>query len=208
MCEAYIVLKPKPGKNLELHESYRPISLLQLDIKILAKILALRLNKVILTLIHPDQTGFMPAKNTAYNLCRLYMNLQAKHNQMGSRVVVSLDAAKAFDSVEWDYLWACLARSGFGPNFVRWIRLLYQNPSARVLVNGRVSGAFPLSRGTRQGCPLSPLLYALAVEPLASLETALNVIQTFGNYSGQVSGPSHRYRCPHRIPGLLSSSSG
>lgn len=94
--EAYIVLIPKPGKNLELPESYRPISLLQIDIKILAKILALRL-KVILTLIHPDQTGFMPAKNTAYNLRRLYMNLQARHDQVGSRVMVSLDAAKAFD---------------------------------------------------------------------------------------------------------------
>lgn len=55
MNKAYIVLIPKPGKNLELPESYRPISLLQLDIKILAKILAVRLNKVILTLIHPDQ---------------------------------------------------------------------------------------------------------------------------------------------------------
>lgn len=74
---------------------------LQLDIKILAKVLALCLNKVILSLIHSDQTGFMPAKNTVYNLHRLHMNLQAEHDQLGSRVV-------AFDSVEWVYLWECL----------------------------------------------------------------------------------------------------
>lgn len=79
MGEAYIVLIPKPGKNLEFPELYRPISLLQLDIKILA----IRLNTVILTLIHPDQTGFMPAKNMAYNLHRLHMNMQAEHDKMG-----------------------------------------------------------------------------------------------------------------------------
>lgn len=168
MREAFIVLIPKPGKDPALPESYRPISLLQLDIKILAKVLALRLNKVILNLIHPNQTGFMPAKNTAFNLLILYINMQAEHDQIGSRVVVSLDAAKAFDSVEWDYLWDGLARFGFGPKFIKWIQLLYQSPSARILINGRVSDAFPLSRGTRQGCPLSSLLYALAVEPLAT----------------------------------------
>lgn len=168
MNEAFIVLILKPGKDPTLPESYRPISLLQLDIKILAKVLALRMNKVILSLIHPDQTGFMPTKNTAFNLRRLYMNLQARHDQMGTRVVVSLDAAKAFNSVEWEYLWGCLARFGFGPKFTRWIQLLYQAPSARILINGKASQTFPLTRGTRQGCPLSPLLYALAVEPLAT----------------------------------------
>lgn len=118
MSEAFIVLIPKPGKDPSLPESYRPISLLQLVIKILAKVLAFRLNKVILSLIHPDQTWFMPAKNTVFILRRLYMNLQAEHDQLGSRVVVSLDAAKAFDSVEWDFIWECLARFGFGPKFI------------------------------------------------------------------------------------------
>lgn len=67
MREAIVVLIPKPGKDPHLPESYRPNLLLQPDVKIVAKILALRLNKVILSLIHPDQTGFMPAKNTAFN---------------------------------------------------------------------------------------------------------------------------------------------
>ena len=166
MSEALIVLIPKPGKDPLLPESYRPISLLQLDVKILAKILALRLNKVISSLVHPNQTGFMPNKNTAFNLRRLHMNLQAQHADVGSRVVVSLDAAKAFDSVEWTYLWECLGRFGFGPQFIKWLQLLYQAPTARIRVNGRTSSPFSLSQGTRQGCPVSPMLYALAVEPL------------------------------------------
>ena len=168
MREATIVLIPKPGKDPGYPESYRPISLLQVDIKILAKVLANRLNKVILSLIHTDQAGFMPGRNTSFNLRRLYINLQATHDNVGSRVLVTLDTAKAFDSVEWRYLWRCLETYGFGPKFCKWVSLLYHNPTARVVANGWTSPLFALSRGTRQGCPLSPLLYALAAEPLAT----------------------------------------
>ncbi|XP_077323277.1 uncharacterized protein LOC143956976 [Lithobates pipiens] len=126
MCEAYIVLIPKPGKDLELPESYRPISLLQLDIKILAKVLATRLNAVILDLIHPDQTGFMPSKNTAYNLRRLHMNLQAEHDLIGTRAVVSLDAAKAFDSVEWRLLVARKWLQVQPPTLQEWVAAINQ----------------------------------------------------------------------------------
>lgn len=85
----------------------------------MAKVLALRLNKVILTLIYEDQAGFMPGRNTLFNLKKLYINLQALHENVGSRVVVTLDTAKAFDSVEWGYLWKCLAGYGFGSRFVK-----------------------------------------------------------------------------------------
>lgn len=95
------------------------------------------------------------------------MNIQASHQRIGSRVIVSLDAAKAFDSVEWHYLWQSIRCFGFGPNFIERLTILYAAPQARVVANGWTSGAFPLSRGTRQGCHILPLLYALAVETLA-----------------------------------------
>lgn len=109
----------------------------------------------------------MPGRNTSFNLRKLFINLQATHENIGTRVVVTLDTAKAFDSVEWKYLWGCLERYGFGPNFIKWVQLLYQKPTARVVANGWLSQQFDLGRGTRQGCPLSTLLYALAAEPLA-----------------------------------------
>ena len=56
---------------------------------------------------------------------------------------------------------------GFGPNYISWVCLLHSAPLARVKVNGTLSKPFLLERGTRYGCPSSPMLYALALEPLA-----------------------------------------
>lgn len=100
MEEAIIVLIPKPGKDSQECASFRPISLLNVDAKSLAKILANRLSSVISTLVHVDQTGFMPGKGTDINLRRLFLNLSFEHVTARSRVIASLDAEKAFDSVE------------------------------------------------------------------------------------------------------------
>uniref|UniRef100_A0A803KDS8 Reverse transcriptase domain-containing protein n=1 Tax=Xenopus tropicalis TaxID=8364 RepID=A0A803KDS8_XENTR len=111
----------------------------------------------------------MPGRSTAFNIRRLFTNLQLTHAEKGSRIIASLDSAKAFDSVEWPYLWETLKRFGLGPRFIAWVKLLYNAPKACVRVNGITSALFPLTRGTKQGCPLSPILFALAIEPLAIL---------------------------------------
>lgn len=100
MREAQLIVIPKLGKDPWYPDSYRPISLLQVDIKILAKFLASRFNKIILSLFHSNQTGFMHGKKTAKNMRCLFMNIQASHEETGRMIVVALDAAKAFDSVE------------------------------------------------------------------------------------------------------------
>lgn len=98
-------------------------------------------------------------KGTEINIRRLFLNLSLTHDNAGSRVIASLDAEKVFDSVEWEYLWGVLKNFGFGPGFLHWIQLLYQAQRARVGTNNRISDPFPLHRGTRQGCPLSPSLF-------------------------------------------------
>lgn len=88
-------------------------------------------------------------------------------------MVASLDTKKAFDSVEWPFLFQLLESYGFGPVFISWVKLLNTEPLVRMQVNGIISEPFPIFRGTRQGCLLSPLLFALAIEPLvAKLRTS------------------------------------
>lgn len=167
MLEAQVILLPKPGKDPLSCSSYRPIALLNRDLKILTKILATRLSQVITTLVDIDQTGFIPQKSTDTNLRRLFAHLQIDHDNAGTRTVVSLEMSKAFDSVEWNYMLAVLRHMGLGEVFMTWISLLYIAPQAAKKLGTSVSHQFSVGRGTRRGCPLSPYLFALVIEPLA-----------------------------------------
>uniref|UniRef100_A0A8C7XGJ8 Reverse transcriptase domain-containing protein n=1 Tax=Oryzias sinensis TaxID=183150 RepID=A0A8C7XGJ8_9TELE len=166
--QATISLILKKNKDPRCCSSYRPISLLCADVKILAKLLAKRLEPIMPTLISPDQTGFIKTRHSYHNIRRLMNILYCTSSTGTPEMVISMDAEKAFDRVEWSYLFYTLRRFGFGSKLLSWIKLLYTSPMARVRTNNDYSEYFPLGRGTRQGCPLSPLLFALAIEPLAA----------------------------------------
>ncbi|KAL0147173.1 hypothetical protein M9458_057697, partial [Cirrhinus mrigala] len=165
--EANISLILKKGKCPESCASYRPIALLNSDQKLLSKILASRLEKVLPHIVKEDQTGFIKGRTSCDNLRRLLNIIQLTQSRQDPALVLSLDAEKAFDRVEWSYLFFALEEFGLGDNFVNWIKVLYNTPTAAVLTNGLRSDNFPLHRGNRQGDPLSPLLFDIAIEPLA-----------------------------------------
>ena len=168
LTKASITLLLKPGKEDSDCSSYRPISLLNADYKILAKALALRLESVMPSIISLDQTGFMRNRHSFSNIRRLLNILFSPASKETPEVVISLDAEKAFNRVEWSYLLEVLKRFCIGSKYyISWIALLYSSPKASVSTNGMKSQYFTLSRGTRQGCPLSPLLFAVAIEPLS-----------------------------------------
>lgn len=91
----------------------------------------------------------------AVNIRRLYVNLQMGAGCVGGRSVLSLDAAKAFNSVAWPFLWVVLRRMGFGPKFLSWVHLLYRAPTARIRVNSLLSNFFGVWSGLLINCDKS-----------------------------------------------------
>lgn len=129
-------------------------------------------------IFHPDQTGFIKGCHTANNTRHLFniMNISKKQS---TTIIVSLDTEKAFDKVNWHFLFTVLQKFGFGEIFIQWIKTLYSTPKASVITNDIISPSFTLQRGTRQGCLLSPLLFAIFIEPLAAAIRQNNNISGF-----------------------------
>ncbi len=167
--EAIISVIYKEGKDPTECASYRPISLLCNDAKILSSIMAKRIQKHINKIIKPDQTGFIPGRLVSNNIRRTLNIVSTAKTRNQSSMLLSIDAEKAFDRVNWRYLEHTLIKMGFHLDFISWIKILYMRPNSRVRVNGHTSEQFELKRGTRQGCPLSPLLFSINIEPLAEM---------------------------------------
>ena len=161
-------LIPKKGKDKRYIENLRPISLLPVPYKIIAKAMALRLKKMISDMVHPDQTGFIKGRYIGENI-RLIIDLMEHmdHQQMKG-LIIQCDFLKAYDSISWEYLNEVVRAYGFGPNFQRWMSVFYPSlaHTARINVNNFLSPAFNIERGIRQGCPLSCLMWVLCMEPL------------------------------------------
>lgn len=134
-------------------------------------------------LIDEDQTGCMKNRQTQDNIRRALHIIEEINKDKVSSIILSLDAEKAFDLIGWEFLYSVMNRFGFSEDFIHCIQALYSYLTARIKVNGSLSNSITLQRGCRQGCPASPSLINLFIEPLAQAirqETGLKGISMGG----------------------------
>jgi hypothetical protein len=163
-----ITLIPKSRDHARLN-NWRPITLLGSIYKILAKLLAGRLQSVLPNIIRPNQTGFVEGRSILDNVFIAQESLGWAEESNQDLVLLLLDFEKAFDRIEWGFLFGALRRLGFGDTWIRWVKALYSEATSSVRINGEQGPAFNLARSVRQGCPLAPYLFILATDVLGHM---------------------------------------
>ncbi len=164
--ESTITLLPKEGKDLRDIKNWRPITLSNCDSKIITKALSMKVAKVLDSIIDPSQTAYVPGRSVADNLrANFYMKNQCEKLNLDA-VLISLDAKKAFDSVDHKYIENTLKAYGFGAGFINIFKILYKDITARILVNGFQSESIKIERGVKQGDALSCAIFIICIDPL------------------------------------------
>lgn len=164
----FVTLIPKSNKPLTFGD-FRPIALCNLVYKLIAKIIAQRLKSVLSEFISPEQFGFLSGRqiHDALGIAQeLLHNIKIKKMKA---ILLKMDLEKAYDRVNWNFLRLILIRIGIPPQVIRWIMACITSMNIAVLVNGTPSSFFSCSRGIRQGCLLSPLLFILVMDGFSRL---------------------------------------
>ena len=162
-----ITLLPKQNKDITNLDNWRPISLLNVDYKIATKTIANRVKSVITKITDHSQTGFIKGRYIGENIRLLFEIIDSVEENKPGLIFFS-DFEKAFDSIDYSFMMNCLRHFNFGEEFIKWIQLFYRDANSCITNNGHLSNFFPIERGVRRGCPLSPYLFIICIELLSN----------------------------------------
>ncbi|WVZ70244.1 hypothetical protein U9M48_018924 [Paspalum notatum var. saurae] len=188
--KTYIALIPK-GRDAKTPQHYRPISLRNVIYKIISSSLAKRIKNHLPSYIHASQAAFIPGRHITSNilLAQEITHSFSLKNWNQQAFMLKIDLAKAFDRIEWRFILKGLHRRGFSAHFCRLGQECLSTSSFSVIINGQPYYDFTAQRGIRQGCPLSPYLFVLAINELSlSLQEAMS--------HGQLTGITLGHNCP------------
>ena len=168
--ESVVTLIPKQGKPHDSIKGWRPISLLNVDCKIIASAIANRLKAVMCNLISPAQTAYIPGRFIGDNSRIMYDIIEYVNATSTSGIIMAVDFEAAFDTVSWEFLIEALDCYNFGPHVIHMIKTFYLHSSnfSRILLDGNLGPQIGMERGIRQGDPVSGYLFNLVMEPLTN----------------------------------------
>ena len=165
--QAVITLIEKKDKDRTFLENWRPISLINVDSKIASKVITMRIIKVLPEIIQCNETGYVQNRCIGEVVRSIIDIMEHTKNTNIAGMLLFIDFEKAFDGLEWNFLFKSLEIFGFVPSLIRWVITFHSNISSCNINNGICTKYYSINRGVRHGDLLSPYLFIVAVELLA-----------------------------------------